>query len=833
MLDINLIYDAQALAAPQSFRDGMEAAALMLERHIQDNITVNINVGYGENSGDAISPNISNGGPGATADGAGIDLTYTALRAALVNHNTSATDQTILNNLIMAASIGGETDFRIGNAQARALGLANATDATVDGAIGMGTGFTGDALIAGGLHEISHAMGRVANWLDVNWSVDLFRFDTATLGNATHTHVFGGILPPPNATSSYFSVDGGATRLADFGVASDPGDFLNGGVQGADAFNENVSGAPAGLTSVDLIFMDALGFQVSNQAPTITALTNTIGEDDPSYSRNLLSGASDFETDPISTKNLDTSVVTTGGRTLTSGFDYTLSGSTISLTGFGFDKFDSLAFNQTDTVIFHYNVVDSLNASTADTLTLTINGLNDPPVANSDVGSAGENQTKSFNVIANDTDADAGAVLSLVSLGTVLVSSANVLVNSINAASAFSINSNQIRFTPGTLFDHLALGQTATVTVNYTMQDDQAAQASSFLTLTVNGANDAPVITSDGGGNSAAINVAEHSTLVTTLTANDPDSGDTLTFSINDPLGMFELRNGNELHFVTAPDFENQRYQLTVQVSDGHGGTDTQTIFVNVTDVKEAITNGDAGGTLFGTSDNDLIDGQGGNDTIYAGDGNDTIIGGPGSDVVNAGEGNDIIVATIGDGSDVYNGGGGSDTIDMSGITAPVTMNLAQSTVSSSQTGQDSLSSIENAIGGSGNDVITGNGGDNRLDGSGGDDIINAGSGDDIVIGGAGNDTMNGEGGNDIFVFAAGFGNDKILQFDANPVGGQDHLDLTAFGITAANFAARVTITGVGADTLITIDGNAAQTIRLVGIEDPRSVTAEDFLLLT
>ena len=422
--------------------------------------------------------------------------------------------------------------------------------------------------------------------------------------------------------------------------------------------------------------------------------------------------------------------------------------------------------------------------------------------------------------------------MSLLSLGTVSVFSANSLVNGINAASAFTIDSNQIKFTPGTLFDHLALGQTATVVVGYTMQDDQHAQASSFLTLTVNGENDVPVITSDGGGNSAAKSVAEHSTLVTTLAATDPDSGDTLTFSINDPLGVFELHNGNEVHFITAPDFENQRYQLTVQVSDGKGGTDIQTIFVNVTDVQEAITNGNASGTIAGTSGNDLIDGQGGNDTINAGEGNDTIIGGPGRDVVNAGDGDDTIVATIGDGSsDVYNGGAGSDTIDMTGITAAVTINLAQSTTSSSQTGQDTLSSIENAIGGSGNDTLTGNSGDNRLDGSGGDDIINAGSGDDIVIGGAGNDTMNGQGGNDIFVLAAGFGNDKILQFDADPAGGQDRLDLTAFGITTANFAGRVAIAAVGTDTLITIDGNAAQTILLVGIGD-RAVTAEDFVLL-
>jgi Ca2+-binding RTX toxin-like protein len=298
---------------------------------------------------------------------------------------------------------------------------------------------------------------------------------------------------------------------------------------------------------------------------------------------------------------------------------------------------------------------------------------------------------------------------------------------------------------------------------------------------------------------------------------------------------VFELRNGNEVHFVTAPDLGDGlsalRYALTVQVSDGNGGIDTQSIFVNVTDVKEAITNGDASGTLSGTAGDDLIDGQGGNDTINAGSGYDTIIGGPGGDVVNAGEGDDTIVATIGDGSDIYNGGPGLDTLDMSGITAPVTINLAQSTASSSQTGQDSLNSIENAIGGSGNDLITGNGVDNRLDGGAGNDTINAGSGDDTVIGGAGNDTMNGQGGNDVFVFAAGFGNDQILQFDADPAGGQDRLDLTAFGITNADFAARVTVADVGGNTLITIDGNAAQTILLLGISN-RAVSEEDCLLL-
>ena len=469
---------------------------------------------------------------------------------------------------------------------------------------------------------------------------------------------------------------------------------------------------------------------------------------------------------------------------------------------------------------FTYTATDGGVASAAATVTINVAAVNDAPVAVADTLFGTEDTPLTITaaqLLGNDTDVDSpNSALSIASVTS-------------GAGGTAVLNPNgTVSFTPTSNFNGAA---------NFTYKATDGGVASAVGTVTINIApvNDRPVITSDGGGTSAMKSVAEHTTLVTTLAAADPDIGQALTFSIYDPLGVFELRNGNELHFVTAPDFDNlsaTRYQVKVQVSDGNGGTDIQTIFVNVTDVKEAITNGGAGGTLFGTPGDDLIDGQGGNDTINAGDGNDTIIGGLGSDVVNAGDGNDIIVATIGDGSsDAYNGGAGLDTIDMSGITAPVTINLAQSTASSSQTGQDSLSSIENAIGGSGSDAITGNGGDNRLDGSGGDDIINAGSGDDIVIGGAGNDTMNGEGGNDVFVFAAGFGNDKILQFDANPVGGQDHLDLTAFGITAATFAARVTIADVGADTLITIDGNAAQAIRLVGIDDARTVTAEDFSL--
>ncbi|MNG15992.1 hypothetical protein D3C84_998620 [compost metagenome] len=91
-----------------------------------------------------------------------------------------------------------------------------------------------------------------------------------------------------------------------------------------------------------------------------------------------------------------------------------------------------------------------------------------------------------------------------------------------------------------------------------------------------------------------------------------------------------------------------------------------------------------------------------------------------------------------------------------------------------------------------------------------------------------GNDTLIGGLGNDTFVFGAGFGHDRILDFDANPTGGQDLMRVTGLGITAANFAANVVITDIGADTRITIGANS---ITLVGVADATGVTQADFII--
>ena len=117
------------------------------------------------------------------------------------------------------------------------------------------------------------------------------------------------------------------------------------------------------------------------------------------------------------------------------------------------------------------------------------------------------------------------------------------------------------------------------------------------LTVTVNDLNEAPVITSDGGGATASVNVAENTTAVTTVTATDEDlPGDTLTYSISGgtDAAKFSINSSTgALTFTIAPDRENPTdansdavYEVTVQVSDGTLA-DSQAISVTVTPVNE------------------------------------------------------------------------------------------------------------------------------------------------------------------------------------------------------------------------------------------------------
>jgi hypothetical protein len=118
--------------------------------------------------------------------------------------------------------------------------------------IGIGSSVPTTDLVGVALHELTHALGREPT----SGAFDLGRY------TSPGTHLFSNGTPAP---ASYFSIDGGVTKLADYGQTSDPSDFLNSGVQGPnDSFNEFYSGSTSQtLSTVDLQQLDALGFDTT------------------------------------------------------------------------------------------------------------------------------------------------------------------------------------------------------------------------------------------------------------------------------------------------------------------------------------------------------------------------------------------------------------------------------------------------------------------------------------------------------------------------------------------------------------------------------------------
>ncbi|HEV7411993.1 MAG TPA: NF038122 family metalloprotease [Bradyrhizobium sp.] len=253
-ITFNLIFNAAAQAAPASFRAGIQQAVAILASVITDKITVNIKIDYS-----------GTGGGAAAGPDHGFLESYSLVRSNLINFATPG--DTTFNALSSGSSIQGQSGVAVWNAQLKLWGLMGANDTTTDdGAARFATDINPNLLVGVALHELTHAIGRVPYGSSPD-IFDLFRFTTPG------TRLFQGGATAPAA---YFSLDGGNTKLADYGRTSDASDFLNSGVQGStDPFNEFYNGATTqGLTATDLKQLVALGFHLAPQDTQTPNLAN-------------------------------------------------------------------------------------------------------------------------------------------------------------------------------------------------------------------------------------------------------------------------------------------------------------------------------------------------------------------------------------------------------------------------------------------------------------------------------------------------------------------------------------------------------------------------------
>ncbi|MGH6649067.1 DUF4347 domain-containing protein, partial [Aquabacterium sp.] len=241
--------------------------------------------------------------------------------------------------------------------------------------------------------------------------------------------------------------------------------------------------------------------------------------------------------------------------------------------------------------------------------------------ANNSSGATGSNYTGAFTeqtpVKIADTDAtiSGGTATNLTSMTVTLTNPLDGALESLSATNTGNITSSYNSGT-GVLTlsgsDTVANYQTVLRSITYNNTSDNPNTTSrtfnvvatdsngtttntATTTLSVTRVNDAPVISSNGGGASGSVNAFENQTAVTTVTATDADSG-ALTYSISGGADAAKFTidaTTGVMTFITAPNFDspgdvgaNNVYDVIVRVTDG-SLADTQALAVTVLNVNE------------------------------------------------------------------------------------------------------------------------------------------------------------------------------------------------------------------------------------------------------
>lgn len=308
----------------------------------------------------------------------------------------------------------------------------------------------------------------------------------------------------------------------------------------------------------------------TNDAPVSTAIANQSSSDGQTISLSIAGNFSDPDTS-------DVLAFTASG--LPSGLSINSSTGVISGT---------IANNASVTGPYSVTVTATDNASATTSQTFTWTVTNPAPTATNDIATIASNATASGNVLTNDADPDNDSL----SVSSVNGSPANV-GNSVSGSNGgtFSIAANgAFTFNPGTDFDSLGAGATATTTVTYQMTDSQGGFSTATVTITVTGINSAPVSTPitaqsiiDGG--SVTLNVSGN--------FSDPDAGDALTFSASSlPPGL----SINSTTGIISGTIDNNAsvggpYSVTITATDIAGATTSRTFTWTVTNPAPAATN--------------------------------------------------------------------------------------------------------------------------------------------------------------------------------------------------------------------------------------------------
>jgi Ca2+-binding RTX toxin-like protein len=305
-------------------------------------------------------------------------------------------------------------------------------------------------------------------------------------------------------------------------------------------------------------------------------------------------------------------------------------------------------------------------------------------------------------------------------------------------------------------------------------------------------------------------------TVVASLSAIDPNPGDTHTFAlIGGATDLFEIA-GSEIRVRSGAvlDFETQQsYGLTVRVTDQDGLSCEQAVTIALLDVQES--------------------GGAGNDVLAGGAGGDRLAGGAGNDVYVVNAVGDVVVEAAGQGTDLVDTilagytltanvenlafiGSGDFAGTGNGLNNLVTGGAGNDTLRGAN-GNDTLhggAGTDRILGGGNNDKLYGDDGDDQLlgengrdslYGASGNDLLDGGGSDDVLAGGAGDDTYVVNTSGDKVIEKAGEGTDTVRSVVSFTLGANlENLVLTGTGaVRGIGNSGDNTLTGNGADNIL------------------------------